>query len=219
MDSYTHKSMEIYISDSEAKATEALEVTDSFISKTGLTGRNAIRFRLLAEETIGMVRAMTGDFKALFWLEEEEGLYRVKLMAKTDMSKEKKSSLLSVSSSGKNNSAKGFMGKIGDMIENGMLHFDEVMKLQQEYGVGTVDYGFMGRVLPGEVPSMDDSLVWSLQGYKESLEDASGEQEGAGKSKEAWDELEKSIVANIADDVVVGVKKDRIDMTITWRAS
>ena len=77
----------------------------------------------------------------------------------------------------------------------------------------------MGRVLPGEVPSMDDSLVWSLQGYKESLEDASGEQEGTGKSKEAWDELEKSIVANIADDVVVGVKKDRIDMTITWRAS
>ena len=32
--------------------------------------------------------------------------------------------------------------------------------------------------------------------------------------EEARDELEKSIVASIADEVTVGVKKDKVDMTI-----
>ena len=32
---------------------------------------------------------------------------------------------------------------------------------------------------------------------------------------EAWDELEKSIVGKLADDVVVGVKGDRIELVIT----
>ena len=55
------------------------------------------------------------------------------------------------------------------------------------------------------------NILWSMEQYKAALD---GEEQ-----KEAWDELEKSIVANIADDAVVGVKKDRIDMTITWRAA
>ena len=33
----------------------------------------------------------------------------------------------------------------------------------------------------------------------------------------AWDELEKSIVASVADDVIVGVKDNKVQMTIIYK--
>ena len=159
-----------------------------------------------------MVKAMTSDFMALMWVEEEDGVYRIRLTVKTDMDKEKKSELLSVATSGKNAAARGFMGKIGEIIENGLLSYDNVMKLQQEYGSGYTDYVGMGMCVPGEIQMAGDPLVWSLSKYRASLGEEAGEENGAGS---AWDELEKSIVASLAQDVAVGVRKDRVDMVIT----
>jgi hypothetical protein len=204
------KSTELYLKNTESSAAEALKMVDDYINARDMEKKKALHLRLLAEETIGMVRAMAGDFKALFWLEEDDGEYRVRLTAKTEMDKGKKQDLLSVSKSGKNASAKGFMGKIGEIIENGLLHYSEVMKLQQEYGGGYVDYALIGCDVP-EAPVMGEPIVWSLNNYKEGLEQAD---DSDAPAKEAWDELEKSIVASIAKDVVVGVKKDRVEMTI-----
>ena len=47
----------------------ALQESEKFASYVGLTGKDALRLRLLAEETLGMVEAITGDFTATFWLE------------------------------------------------------------------------------------------------------------------------------------------------------
>ena len=106
------------------------------------------------------------------------------------------------------------MGKISEIIENGILNFDEVMKLNQEYGGGSVDYVSMGMGAMGAVhlavPVDQEPITWSLSNYRNALEESSDKI----PSKEAWDELEKSIVANIAKDVIVGVKKDRVDLTI-----
>jgi hypothetical protein len=33
------------------------------------------------------------------------------------------------------------------------------------------------------------------------------------EAEDAWDELEKSIIANIADDVIIGVKDNRVTLT------
>ena len=33
-------------------------------------------------------------------------------------------------------------------------------------------------------------------------------------TKEAWDELEKSVIAKIADDVIVGLKGKRVDIIV-----
>ena len=52
---------------------------------------------------------------------------------------------------------------------------------------------------------------WSLQEYKNALENSKG------KSKEAataWDELERSIVSSIADDVSVRITRSNVDMII-----
>ena len=34
------------------------------------------------------------------------------------------------------------------------------------------------------------------------------------KDEEEWDELEKSIVANLADEISIGIKKNRVEMVI-----
>ncbi|MCR5508215.1 MAG: hypothetical protein K6F34_05975 [Lachnospiraceae bacterium] len=205
---------DLCISNDEAAAAQALELTDEFIKQQGLEGRKAMHLRLLAEETIGMVRAMTGDFEAIFRLEHADGEYKVRLTANTRMSREKKDSLLSVSTSGKNASVRGLMGKVGEIIENGLLDYNDVMKLQQKFGNGYLDYAAMGFGVPGELSVNNPQFVWSLSNYKSKLEDAAGNDDVA---KEAWDELEESIVASLADDVTVGVKKDRVDMTIRAR--
>ena len=206
------KTREIHVSNDEKTTAAALKLADDFIEQLGLTGKPAIRFRLIAEETLGMVRAMTGDFDALFWLENEDDKYRVKLIATTKMDMDKKESLIAASTSGKNAAVKGVMGKIGEIIENGLLNYEDVAKLQQEYGTGYLDYAAMGFNVSAEYMTAGAPLVWSLNNYREQLENVV---ETDDPAKAAWDELEESIVASIAEDITVGVKKDRVDMTIT----
>ena len=91
--------------------------------------------------------------------------------------------------------------------------FEETVKLAREYG-GYVNYGYMD----AGTPTTSDPLAlgylsfWSLSNYKSALDDAKDESDDA---REEWDELEKSIVASIAKDVVVGVKKNTVEMRIT----
>ena len=42
----------------------------------------------------------------------------------------------------------------------------------------------------------DFSYAWSLQQYKQPIK----------KEEKSWDELEKSIITSLADDLIVGVK-------------
>ena len=57
--------------------------------------------------------------------------------------------------------------------------------------------------------SSDFALSWSLAQYRNSLQSLKGENDEA---ENAWDELEKSVVASLADDVTVGVKKEQVEM-------
>ena len=200
---------ELYIDNSDEKTSDAIRLADEFTSSLNLDRKQAMHIRLLAEETVGMVRAMTGDFEAYFWLEKENDEYRVKLNVKTDMDLAKKKELLSLSTSGENTAVKGFMGKIREIIENGLLDFDSALKLQNKYG-GNNGYSYVGM---GTIEDGSNSapVLWSLNAYKEALEES-------GESKEeAWDELERSIVASLAKEVTVGIKNNLVDLTIIAR--
>ncbi|MBR6451518.1 MAG: hypothetical protein IKS87_02330 [Lachnospiraceae bacterium] len=200
----------LVITNTEECLRRALNEADAFIGAQQLAKREALHLRLLVEETLGMVRAMAGDFGALFWIEKDDEDYKIRLSVRTEMSKEKKDELLSVARSGKNAAARGFMGKVREIIENSMLNFDDVMKLQEKYDGGYISYAHMGMNAPGEPLITGDLMMWKLSTYKDSLKGSQEEQ----AHREAWDELEKSIVAKLAKDVVVGVKKDSVEMTI-----
>ena len=109
---------------------EALEATTRFADEEMMDSKSALRFRLLAEETLGMVQAITSGFKGVFWIEEnDDDEYLMHLTAKTAMDYEKKKELIDASTEKKNLAAKGFMGKIREMIENGIHSIDEAGSL------------------------------------------------------------------------------------------
>ena len=53
--------------------------------------------------------------------------------------------------------------------------------------------------------------AWSLSRYKTSVTE---DRDTKKEAEEAWDELEKSIIANIADDVIVGIKDNYVTLTV-----
>lgn len=208
-------SEKLYLSNRESKESEALQMADAFIGEQGLSKKEELHLRLLVEETLGMFRAMTGDYRTLFWIENEGDEFRLVLAAKTEMDPDKRENLLSVSKTGKNAAVKGIMAKIGSVFENALMDFNYAIKLTQEYGGGVMDYGYLGLSMPAEMVSLAETqYVWSLQKYRAEVEGASKKEEGG---EEAWDEMEKSIVANLASDVIVGIKKDQVDMTVIWK--
>ncbi|SFB97484.1 hypothetical protein [Butyrivibrio sp. YAB3001] len=197
----------IVLNNNKEMFERALERADEHIQELELAGRDQRHLRLLFEEAIGMMGAIAGDFETSVWFEKYNDEYCLKLRASTFMDAEKKKQLLAVSTDGQNSLAKGTMGKIRDVIENGLLHYDMVSHLQQQYGTGNVQFGTIG-MFGGTESLAETGVMWSLHEYELGIEN-----DKDGQYKEAWDELEKSIVASIAKDVLVGVKSDSFEMT------
>ncbi|SKB70277.1 hypothetical protein SAMN06296386_10463 [Lachnospiraceae bacterium] len=189
---------------------DIFERADEMIAEFELDHKKALHARLIFEETAGMLSNIAGEFTADVWFEENNHNFSLKLKAKTRMDLDKKNDLLSVASDKKNTKVKGFMDKIGDIIQNGILNYDYVMNLSQEYAGVPVNYGALG-IYGSSDALLQSGVMWSLSSYKDSL---SEEMEAEGGVKEAWDELERSIVASIAKDVLVGVKGNTFEMTI-----
>lgn len=192
-----------------AKLDDSLEALE-------LDKKDTLHVKLLMEEAIGLVKQLTADFEAVVWAEEYEDICSVKLVGTTKMNADKKYDMLSLSKKGKNAMATGFMGKIKDIIETGLLNYDSVMKLQHEFNGVAVNFGGLG--VCGDVGMTTNigastGFMWSMGDYKDALNEGIEENDGM---KAAWDELEKSIVANIANDVVVGVQKDKFEITIKY---
>ena len=196
-------------------AEKALEETARFSVYMGADSKSALQLRLLSEETISMVNAITGECEAVFWLESvKERLCRIHLEARTSMDYIKKQELIDVSTDKRNSAAKGIMGKIRELIETGLYSIDRIGQLKMEYGETPVMYGTMGRC-DVETASMNACIYqWSLEKYRKGMEEAERKEENLG---EEWDELEKSIVANIADDVRVAVSGDHVELVLEKR--
>ena len=188
---------------------EALEVTDDFLVKCVPDHRIAMHVHLLAEETMGMVTAIAEDFSALFWIESEEDTAYIHLLAETSMDMDKKKVFIESSKSKRNDAASGILGKIREIVENGMYRIDEVGKLEAQYGGIPLMYSMMGSVDASYAQTME--YQWSLGRYRDSVDEARDDDPAA---EAAWDELEKSILGNIADDVRVAIKGDRVEVII-----
>ncbi|MBR1673201.1 MAG: hypothetical protein IJ702_09775 [Fretibacterium sp.] len=207
----------ITIDNSGAGMSEALEAAERFASALNLGHKDQFHLRLLAEETLGMVRAIVGGFSAVFWLEWQNSIFRwenrgtcaLHLEAKADVNYPRRQELLSVSTQGRNTAPRGIMEKVRELVEAGLYGMDEILKLQAECGGTALNYGLLGTMDMG----MSQVLYsWSMQKYKDGV--ASSRDTDNPLAAEAWDELEKSIVANIADEVRVGVTKGSVELVI-----
>lgn len=86
-----------------------------------LPHRDVLRLQLLAEEMLSLARSVTGEMNASFWVENDGDWVELHMTTKTVMDKEKRSLLIASSTSGKNDAARSFLGKLRDALEQSML--------------------------------------------------------------------------------------------------
>ena len=167
--------------------------------ESGLSKKENLHLRLLTEELLGLLRGIAGDVEANWQAECEGKSFRLKLVSDFHMTQEVRMDLIETSTSGKNEAAKGFMGRLRNTIEAMMA------------GLDSPAVGQSGSLLimggPGVYSSGDGT--WSLNQYR----DAVGQSEGPD-ARAAWDVMEKSIVANLADDVKVHIERSHVEITI-----
>ena len=176
--------------------SEVEKVTDY----SGMQKKEALRLRLLAEELVGMLSELVKNFEGRFWIQNNENKYELhaELSVET-LSIEKKEALIAVSANKKNAAAKSFMGKIRDIVQNMLLHSEE----SWQDGVADIDY-----LYDYNTADVHYVYAWTLDHY------AKQQKERLFDSSEEWDQLEKSIVAKLADDVVVGVRGKKVEIII-----
>ncbi len=172
----------------------ALAQTDKVATQMGLAPREALHMRLLVEEMMGMVRSIVGDLEGKFWIETQDRAYRLYLQMTSLLDSEQRKQLISASTSGKNEAHRGIMGKIRAFFEP--LPIEDT----PAYLAGTIVRG-----------NTNNDLTWSMEAYRERL---LNRREGSADAQEEWDELEKSVVSHIADNVTVSIRNYDVELVI-----
>lgn len=159
-----------------------------------LPHKPAIHLRLLAEEMIGIERGILGFVRGEFYMENEMNEYKLHLDAQLHLEEAEKEAFVNVSSSKSNEVYKGFKGKILKAIDTMTGASVPEMAVASNYLENQVITGFQSN-------GMD---LWQLTRYEEENRD----------NREIWDELEKSIVASLADEILIGFREGQLKMTV-----
>lgn len=182
---------------------EALALTERTAANLGVEKRSLLHLRLLAEELFGMLRGIAGEVEATYWLEQEEKRFELHLASEISLTPEMREQLLAASTSGRNEAAKGFMGKIWVMVVNGLSTAKETLP----FAMANAACAFP---VTGDFAG-ESAVIWSMSTYKQELiQNKAAQQEAAN----AWDELEKSIVANVADEVKVRMVGKNVEIIL-----
>ena len=194
------KSEVITVSSKGSGMDAALALADQTAKQLGLSSRDAMRMRLMVEEMMSMMRSIIGQLEGKFWIETDDKAYRLFLQSKTLMDAEQRGQLLSASTSGRNAAHRGIMGKIRAFFEP-MPVLDTPAFLVESI----------------EIPGNENGeLNWSLEAYRERLLKRKASSEEAMTE---WDELEKSVVSHIADDVEVSIRSNDVELMILKKLS
>ena len=173
-----------------------------------LEAKEALRLRLLAEELCGMLPGLVAKFSGIFWAENNEKNYELHVELKADdMTLDMRDELISISKSGKNAAAKGIMGKIRAVAETMLLTaYDSSLPIPvgEFYDYHGYNMGF-GYVDPAFASETEYIYSWSLFSYKNAVEE---------KEDDAYAELERSIVAKLADDIIVGIRSSNVEIVV-----
>ena len=185
----------INVSSSGARMEKALGQVDKVAAYKGLSPKDALHLRLLTEEMMGMMRSITGEQAGQFWIEDHDGVYQLHLQVNTLMTMDKRDRLLAAATSGKNEAARGLMGRLRNFFEQG----DE----SSFYMYAPENFEF------STTPTLD--WEWSMSTYQNQLAEWAANDE---KARAMWDELESSVVTHVADDIKVYIRGDRAEMVI-----
>lgn len=188
---------------------KALNAAEKFAVYNELGGKEGRHLRLLTEETISMLHGIMEDFSGSFWIESEQTkkglLCRICLTIDRQANMEQEEHILSVASSGKNESTRGVVGKIRELIRRSIqsASSEEEKELRN---MSDVWLG-MGTGAGSSVSPIQAESFWSLQLYRNSLAQQK-------EKTQEWDELEKSIIAKLSDEVKVWLMTDETRIVV-----
>lgn len=162
-----------------------------------LPRKQSIQLQLLADEMIGMQKGILGFSKGEFYIENEGSEYRLCLHADIKVDSVTQKKFVEMSTEQKNVAYKGVKGKIR-LVSDALMH---------DPTGGTVNFFENGSVCESMMcinPASEYERMWALSHYRENIDTNTAE----------WDELEKSIIANIADDVIIGARSNYIEIVV-----
>ena len=186
-----------------------LNEVEKVTAYNGLEDKKALRLRLLAEELCGMLPGLVENFSGEFWAENDGDNYELHVNLKAeDMTIDLRDELISVSKAGKNAAAKGVMGKIRAVAETMLLAASDPAlppplpagELYDSHGFN-LGFGYIDPAISCETGYI---YSWSLYNYKTAVEEKEDE----------YAELERSIVAKLADDIVVGIRGNNVEIVV-----
>jgi hypothetical protein len=192
------KTERISINNRELGMTVALGMTEKLGAEQGLARKQILHLRLLTEELFSMLRSLTGEVDAEYWLEYEGKRFDIHMKSDVKLTDELRQQFLSASTSGENAAAKGVMGKLRVMIAEALV---------TRPSVPAFSLGLVSAASPTAQVAGANAYQWSMEKYEAEVK----KQEDA----ESWDELEKSIVANIADEVSVRIIGANVEIIVT----
>ena len=168
-----------------------LEETTKIAQYNNLGKKESLRLRLLAEEMVGLLTDLVKKFDGEFFIENEGNKYQLHSVINIPaITSELRKELIEFSSSKSNSASKGILGKIRNAFDVMLLNFFENGNIY----------------VPNDVDSYDHNnyYEWDLVNYVEKNE----------SKDEIKEELQKSIIGNIADNVVVSIKGGKVNIII-----
>ena len=192
------RSQEVKLTTDLSCAVEALQMVESASARAGLDREQTNLLRLLTEEMISMTTDILKSCRGSLWLECQDGDCALHLNAAAPMEEGAKAAFIAASKEKINAPIKGLKNRIGALFA-GLLVYQEY----PDYYISVCSsFG-------GSVPARNAAPMWSLAEY---------ERRRAGREKSAELEgVEKSILLGFADDVIVSVRNNWVDLTVKKR--
>ncbi len=188
----------LYINDNLRRTCDTADMVHEYAEKENISEKDERYVSLLTEETVGMMAAMVGPFDAEIWLEGNHSACNICLEAKI------------VPIYNGFEIPQGFMAKVGQILHCSFL-FDSRKEIPESLRAAIPDY-----ITDGMGRHNDGSLMvgkWSLTACRRELKEKAA---FIAEAREVLNEMEMSVVANLADEVVVGIsEKGKIRMVIT----
>ena len=190
------KSDVITVHASGSGVKEALTQTEKIAEIKGLSQEDQMKLRLLTEEMMGMLQGLTGEVESEFFIEEENKDYVLHLSTNTEMYAEKRQRLVEATTDNRNAAAVGITGKLRNL-------FESMLEPKDAQTPSVASLGSLGAFSS----TGGGTSLWTLSQYRDQVQDAEN-------AADAWDELEKSVVAKLADEVCIGIRGKCVEMTI-----
>ncbi len=177
----------------ELTLTEMFDRVDKTAVANNLSQKDTNVLRVLAEEMLVMASSLVNVDELDFLITSNGGEYELRLSVRAWISPEKKREFIGLSTKKENVSAKGIRGKLMSLFEDFLYVDEETAYWRKMYGMSDgCAFGFQ--------------TVWSLSEYMNNAPE--------NEQKSDWDRLEKSILINIADDIIIGATVNGVDMIV-----